>query len=60
MTGPYNKKSQGSLCRLTFFKILLVAVNLYLYSDRMGKKTVHSFLILNKFSFGKVENPCIY
>ena len=24
MTGPYNKKSQGSLRRLSFFKILLV------------------------------------
>ena len=26
MTGPYNKKSQGSLRRLSFFKILLVEV----------------------------------
>ena len=24
MTGPYNKKSQGSLRRLSFLKILLV------------------------------------
>ena len=24
MTGPYNKKSQGSLRRLSFFKILIV------------------------------------
>ena len=24
MTGPYNKKSKGSLCRLSFFKTVLV------------------------------------
>ena len=27
MTGPYNKKSEGSLHRLSFFKILFVAIN---------------------------------
>ena len=26
MTGPYNKKSQGSLRRLSFFKILFVII----------------------------------
>ena len=26
MTGPYNKTSQGSLRRLSFFKILLVII----------------------------------
>ena len=29
MTGPYHKKSQGSLRRLSFFKILLVTYILY-------------------------------
>ena len=34
MTGPYNKKSQGSLRRLSFFKILLVCSNLMQHLNR--------------------------
>ena len=30
MTGPFNKKSQGSLRRLSFFKILLVMYIVYI------------------------------
>ena len=30
MTGPYNKKSQGSLRRLSFFKILLVIIPIFI------------------------------
>ena len=29
MTGPYNKKSQGPLRRLSFFKILIVYIYLF-------------------------------
>ena len=53
MTGPYNKKSQGSLRRLSFFKILLVKYKIsfnficwfkqYLFHNTVHVQLLHSY-----------------